>query len=150
MAILAPYVNSYRRIARGTGAPVNTQWGHDNRTCGLRAPPSDPANRRLENRIPSSDANPYLAIAAVLATGWLGMTQGLTPTAPVDTDASVLGIDLPRNLLEALVLFEQCDPLRDVLGEVFCGAYATVKRAEYETFMQTISPWEREFLLLNV
>jgi len=78
------------------------------------------------------------------------MTQGLTPTAPVDTDASVLGIDLPRNLLEALVLFEQCDPLRDVLGEVFCGAYATVKRAEYETFMQTISPWEREFLLLNV
>jgi len=150
MAILAPYVNSYRRIARGTGAPVNTQWGHDNRTCGLRAPPSDPANRRLENRIPSSDANPYLAIAAVLATGWLGMTQGLTPTAPVDTDASALGIDLPRNLLEALVLFEQCDPLRDALGEVFCGAYATVKRAEYETFMQTISPWEREFLLLNV
>lgn len=150
MAILAPYVNSYRRIARGTGAPVNTQWGYDNRTCGLRAPPSDPANRRLENRIPSSDANPYLAIAAVLAAGWLGMNEGLTPTEPVATDAAALGIELPRNLLEALVLFEQCDPLRNVLGEIFCGAYATVKRTEYEVFMQTISPWEREFLLLNV
>ena len=56
MAILAPYVNSYRRIARDSGAPVNTQWGYDNRTCGLRVPPSDAANRRLENRIPSSDA----------------------------------------------------------------------------------------------
>jgi hypothetical protein len=75
MAILAPYVNSYRRIAKDSGAPVNTQWGYDNRTCGLRVPPSDPANRRLENRIPSSDANPYLAIAAALAAGYLGMTQ---------------------------------------------------------------------------
>ena len=78
------------------------------------------------------------------------MTQDLTPTEPVATDASALGIELPRNLLEALVLFEQCDALKDVLGGLFCGAYAAVKRAEYETFMQTISPWEREFLLLNV
>jgi glutamine synthetase len=73
-------VNSYRRIAKESGAPVNTQWGYDNRTCGLRVPPSDPANRRLENRIPSSDANPYLAIAATLAAGYLGMVEGLTPT----------------------------------------------------------------------
>jgi glutamine synthetase len=85
-----------------------------------------------------------------LAAGWLGMTQDLTPSEPVATDASALGIELPRNLLEALVHFEQCAPLREVLGEVFCSSYATVKRAEYETFMQTISPWEREFLLLNV
>lgn len=77
MAILAPYVNSYRRISRDSGAPVNTQWGYDNRTCGLRVPPSGPNNRRVENRIPSSDANPYLAIAASLAAGYLGMVQGL-------------------------------------------------------------------------
>ena len=56
----------------------------------------------------------------------------------------------PFRALEALVLFEQSDALRDVLGGGFCSAYAAVKRAEYETFMQTISPWEREFLLLNV
>ena len=150
MAILAPYVNSYRRIARDSGAPVNTQWGYDNRTCGLRVPPSDPANRRLENRIPSSDANPYLAIAASLAAGYLGMTQMLKPSAPVDTDASVEGVQLPRSLSESLKLFEQCESLVDILGPTFCQAYDRVKQAEYETFMRTISPWEREFLLLNV
>jgi glutamine synthetase len=150
MAILAPYVNSYRRIARDSGAPVNTQWGYDNRTCGLRVPPSDPANRRLENRIPSSDANPYLAIAAVLAAGYLGMVHNLSPTAPVDTDASARGIELPRSLLESVALFEAAQPLVEILGATFCAAYATVKQAEYETFMRTISPWEREFLLLNV
>jgi glutamine synthetase len=150
MAILAPYVNSYRRIARDSGAPVNTQWGYDNRTCGLRVPPSDPANRRLENRIPSSDANPYLAIAAVLASGYLGMTQNLKPSAPVATDAGAEGVQLPRSLSESLRLFEACQPLVDILGPIFCQAYDRVKQAEYETFMRTISPWEREFLLLNV
>lgn len=150
MAILAPYVNSYRRIARDSGAPVNTQWGYDNRTCGLRVPPSDAANRRLENRIPSSDANPYLAIAAVLAAGYLGMSQNLTATAPVDFDAATLGIELPRSLLESLVLFEDSPGLVEMFGQTFCDAYAKVKQAEYETFMRTISPWEREFLLLNV
>jgi glutamine synthetase len=150
MAILAPYVNSYRRIARESGAPVNTQWGYDNRTCGLRVPPSDVANRRLENRIPSSDANPYLAIAATLAAGYLGMVEGLTPTQPVETDASLRGIELPRSLTESLLLFEAASPLVEILGAGFCQAYDAVKRAEYETFMRTISPWEREFLLLNV
>jgi glutamine synthetase len=150
MAILAPYVNSYRRIAKDSGAPVNTQWGYDNRTCGLRVPPSDPANRRLENRIPSSDANPYLAIAASLAAGYLGMTQGLTPSAPVETDASVAGVQLPRSLSDSLRLFADCAPLVEILGPIFCQAYDRVKQAEYETFMRTISPWEREFLLLNV
>jgi glutamine synthetase len=150
MAILAPYVNSYRRIARDSGAPTNTQWGYDNRTCGIRVPPSDPANRRVENRIPSSDANPYLAIAASLAAGYLGMVEGLTPTEPVDYDANVKGVELPRSLTESLALFEACEPIVALLGPAFVGAYATVKQAEYETFMRTISPWEREFLLLNV
>ncbi|ALL14457.1 glutamine synthetase family protein [Caulobacter henricii] len=150
MAILAPYVNSYRRIAKDSGAPVNTQWGYDNRTCGLRVPPSNAANRRLENRIPSSDSNPYLAIAATLAAGYLGMVKDLKPTAPVLTDAGARGIELPRSLTESLRLFEACEDLVDILGPVFCQAYDHVKQAEYETFMRTISPWEREFLLLNV
>lgn len=150
MAILAPYVNSYRRIARDSGAPVNTQWGHDNRTCGLRVPPSDPANRRVENRIPSSDANPYLAIAASLAAGYMGIAEGLVPTEPYDHDANQTGISLPRSLLESVMLFEGCEPLSELLGSNFVAAFSRVKQAEYETFMRTISPWEREFLLLNV
>jgi glutamine synthetase len=150
MPIFAPYINSYRRLSRFMAAPINVQWGYDNRTCGLRVPPSDPANRRLENRIPSSDANPYLAIAASLAAGYLGMVQGLKPAEPVDIDASVRGVELPRSLSESLKLFEACQPLVDILGPTFCAAYDRVKQAEYETFMRTISPWEREFLLLNV
>ena len=150
MAILAPYVNSYRRIAKGSGAPVNTQWGYDNRTCGLRVPPSDAANRRVENRIPSSDANPYLAIAASLAAGYLGLSGALSPSAPVDIDASALGVQLPRSLSESLRLFTEARPLVEILGETFVQAYDRVKQTEYEIFMQTISPWEREFLLLNV
>lgn len=150
MAILAPYVNSYRRLSRDSGAPINTRWGYDNRTAGLRVPPSDAANRRVENRIPSSDANPYLAIAASLAAGYLGMVQGLKPTDPVQTDANLLGFDLPRGLTESLTLFETCGEMVDILGPAFVSAYSRVKEVEYETFMRTISPWEREFLLLNV
>ena len=143
-------MNSYRRISRDSGAPINTQWGYDNRTAGLRVPPSDADNRRVENRIPSSDANPYLAIAAVLATGYLGMTQGLKPTEPVSIDANARRAELPRSLMDSLALLEGCEPLIEILGPVFVAAYSGVKQAEHETFMQTISPWEREFLLLNV
>ena len=150
MSMLAPYVNSYRRISRDSGAPINTQWGYDNRTAGLRVPPSDADNRRVENRIPSSDANPYLAIAAVLATGYLGMTQDLTPTEPVSVDANARRAELPRSLMDSVALLEACEPLIEILGPVFVAAYSGVKQAEHETFMQTISPWEREFLLLNV
>jgi glutamine synthetase len=150
-ALLAPYVNSYRRLAKGSGAPVNTQWGYDNRTAGLRVPPSDPANRRLENRLPSSDANPYLAIAAVLASGYLGMVDQMTPADPVEKDAATLPQgDLPYSLVQAIIKLERSQPIIDILGPQFVAAYSRVKLHEYETFMQTISPWEREFLLLNV
>ncbi|WP_140985624.1 glutamine synthetase family protein [Asticcacaulis tiandongensis] len=150
-AMLAPYVNSYRRLSKGSGAPVNTHWGYDNRTAGLRVPPSDAENRRLENRIPSSDANPYLAIAAALACGYLGMTQGLKPLPPVDTDASNdPSADLPYSLIQAVIKLERCEELAELLGPAFVTAYTRVKQQEYETFMRTISPWEREFLLLNV
>jgi glutamine synthetase len=149
--LLAPYVNSYRRLSRGSGAPVNTQWGFDNRTAGLRVPPSDAENRRLENRIPSSDANPYLAIAAVLASGYLGMTERLKPSDPVETDAASMPQgDLPYSLVQAIIKLERAQPIIDILGPQFVTAYSRVKLHEYETFMQTISPWEREFLLLNV
>lgn len=151
VSLLAPYVNSYRRLSKGSGAPVNTHWGFDNRTAGLRVPPSDADNRRLENRLPSSDANPYLAIAAVLACGYLGMTEGLKPSAPVDTDVSNdPSAELPYSLIQSVIKLERSEALNAILSPAFVTAYARVKHYEYETFMRTISPWEREFLLLNV
>ncbi len=148
--ILAPYVNSYRRLTKAASAPVNTMWGYDNRTVGLRVPHSSPEARRVENRIPSSDANPYLAIAASLACGYLGMTEGTTVSEPVTGSANDEEIALPRGLLEAVALFEECDELVEIFGKRFVATYGAIKRAEFETFMQVISPWEREYLLLNV
>ena len=150
MCMLAPYVNSYRRLMRKSAAPVNVHWGYDNRTVGLRIPNSSPAARRVENRVPSSDANPYLALAASLACGYIGMTEGLNPGDPVDGSAYDLDFGLPRGLLEALALFEECDELEEIFGKSFRSTYRAIKQAEFETFMRVISPWEREFLLLNV
>lgn len=150
LVIMAPYVNSYRRLTTHTSAPVNVRWGYDNRTTGLRVPHSGPEARRIENRIPSSDANPYLAIAASLACGLLGMEQEIVPDSPT-VDATNEGLnDLPRGLLDALALFEESGQLRGLLGEAFSGLYTAIKREEFETFMKVISPWEREYLLLNV
>ena len=148
--MLAPYVNSYRRLVKGLSAPVNVQWGYDNRTTGLRIPPSSPANRRVENRVPSSDANPYLAVAASLACGYLGLTRHLSPSEPVSGSAVSEEFDLPVGLLEAVRLFEDTEELAEVFGRSFITTFAAVKRAEFATFMRVISPWEREFLLLNV
>ncbi|MBP0649649.1 glutamine synthetase, partial [Mycobacterium tuberculosis] len=150
MCMLAPYVNSYRRLMRKSVAPINTHWGYDNRTVGLRVPNSGPEARRVENRVPSSDANPYLAIAASLACGYLGMIEGLTPEEPIEGSAYNLEFGLPRELLEAVALFEDSDALADIFGRSFVQTYRAIKQAEFETFMRVISPWEREFLLLNV
>ena len=82
MSLFAPNVNSYRRISRYSSAPINVHWGYDNRTAGLRVPVSSADARRVENRVGGADANPYLAIAASLACGYLGMIEGLKPTEP--------------------------------------------------------------------
>ncbi len=150
MAFFAPNVNSYRRLVFGEVSPSNVQWGFDNRTCGLRVPLDTLENMRVESRFAGSDANPYLAMAATLACGLLGIREKLEPTAPVTGNAKEMGYELPRSLGEALDGLERCDELKEMLGERFVRAYISVKRKEYETFFRVISSWEREFLLLNV
>jgi len=150
MALLTPYVNSYRRIVRYGAAPINLQWGHDNRTVGLRVPHSGADARRVENRLTSADANPYIAIAVSLACGYLGMQEMLKPTEPLTTSAYNMPIELPHDLFEALELLNGNLALRETLGEKFTAVYTAIKETEFETFMRVISPWEREYLLLNV
>jgi glutamine synthetase len=150
MSLFAPNVNSYRRIARASLAPINVQWGYDNRTAGLRVPVSDPESRRVENRLGGADANPYIAIAASLACGYLGMVQNLRPSEPISGSAHDLPWDLPRSLDDALKRLMDCQPLVQLLGQPFVAAYTIVKQAEHEVFLQVISSWEREHLLLNV
>ena len=150
MSLFAPNVNSYRRIARYNAAPINTHWGYDNRTAGLRVPLATPEAMRVENRIPGSDANAYLAIAGSLAAGYLGIVERIKPEDPLTTDAYELPYGLPRDLLTALQTLKDCKPMSKILGEGFTELYRQVKETEYETYFHVISSWEREFLLLNV
>jgi glutamine synthetase len=150
MALFAPYVNSYRRLARYTAAPINIQWGTDNRTVGIRSPVAAPQARRIENRVIGADANPYVALAATLACGWLGMKNRIEPSPECKGDAYLGDHQLPRSLGEALELLRGEADLAEVLGREFITVYSEIKEIEYAEFMKVISPWEREHLLLHV
>jgi glutamine synthetase len=150
MALFAPYVNSYRRLVRSNAAPINIQWGTDNRTVGIRSPVANAVARRIENRVIGADANPYAALAATLACGYLGMKNQIEPTAECKGDAYLGDFQLPRSLGEALTLLRAESDLAAVLGRSFVTVYTEVKEIEYAEFMKVISPWEREHLLLHV
>lgn len=150
VAIMAPYVNSYRRYVKDHAAPINLSWARDNRTTGLRVPLSSPNARRIENRLAGMDCNPYLCIAASLACGYLGMKNAIKPDTRFEGDAYEGDGELPQGLWAALDLFDENTAMHDMLGPDFARVYSIVKRAEYEEFLQVISPWEREHLLLNV
>jgi len=150
MPLIAPYVNSYRRFTAGLSAPVNLDWAADNRTTGLRIPNSAAASRRVENRVIGMDANPYLAIAASLACGYLGLVNQTMPSKEAEGEVYEEGAVLPHNLDDALDVFEADEALREVLGAEFCQLFSAIKHAELEEFQREISPWERQHLLLNV
>ena len=150
IAVMAPYVNSYRRYVRGTAAPINLEWGRDNRTTGIRVPLAAPAARRIESRLAGMDVNPYLNIAASLACGYIGLMNKIEPDQQLKGDAYEGEDGIPRDLFTALDIFDSAFDIHAVLGEDFARVYSIVKRAEYSEFLQVISPWEREHLLLNV
>ncbi|MDI5889713.1 glutamine synthetase family protein [Halomonas rhizosphaerae] len=153
MPLLAPNVNSYRRLMRtetSGSAPINVEWGMDNRTVGLRVPVSPPEATRVENRLAGADANPYLVMAASLACGYLGLMGRLEPRPPMVGSAWSGGNKLPDDIGPALDLLHDCQPLADILGERFIHSYLAVKRAEHRAYFQVISSWEREHLLLRV
>jgi glutamine synthetase len=150
MALFAPYVNSYRRLVRSAAAPINIQWGTDNRTVGIRSPVATPAARRIENRVIGADANPYVALAATLACGWLGIKHKIEPAPECKGDAYLSEYQLPQSLSEALGWLADEKDLHEVLGHEFITVYSEVKEIELAEFMKVISPWEREHLLLHV
>jgi glutamine synthetase len=144
---MAPYVNSWRRYARGMQAPINMEWGLDNRTVGLRVPHSAAVARRVENRFAGSDANPYLAMAVSLACGLKGMQQKLTPRPPLNEQ---YGYDFPREIAigleSALGQLSQSKHAREIFGNVFIDAFCNVKEIELAHFMHEVSSWDRRYL----
>lgn len=148
--LMVPYVNSYRRMVPGVSAPINLEWGTDNRSVGLRVPASGPASRRVENRVVGVDANPYLALAATLACGFMGLEEQLQPRPALQGYVCEEDYGLPLSLLDALSAFKACTPLKQLLGERFCELYYTIKSHEYKEYAGVVTPWEREHLLLTV
>ena len=151
LPLFAPNVNSFRRFLPDTSAPVNVEWGEENRTVGLRVPDAGPQSRRVENRLPGADANPYLAIAASLLCGYIGMVEGIEASAPVQgRDYERRNLRLPLTIEDALERMENSRALVQYLGKKFITGYVATKRAEHENFKRVISSWEREFLLFAV
>lgn len=151
MPLLAPYPNSYRRFAPGLSCPVNFHWGEDNRSVGLRVPKSNAKSRRIENRVPGADVNPYLVIAASLGCGYLGMKEGLAPDEPVmggayESDSQAL----PMSLDQALTGFAGDDKMKHLFSAEFVKLFSGIKRYELDEFNRLITPWEREHLLMKV
>ena len=146
-ALMAPYVNSYQRYYSPYASPNSLCWSTDNRMAGLRVPHSGPVDRRIENRLPGADANPYLAIAASLAAGLQGIEDECLPADEVhgefDAPDELL---LPVTLHQALHRFQRSRFARDWLGDEFVEGFLATKRMELDSYMQQISPWERTFL----
>jgi glutamine synthetase len=152
MLLFAPHVNSYRRFVTGSQAPIHSGWGYDNRTTGLRIPLSNPAARRIENRVAGADANPYLVIAASLAAGLDGMLTQRQPAPPLlaGQNGYALGHGLPRSFLPALELLQTSTSARRLLGDGFVTAFCAVKALEHDHYLSDVSAWERRFLLPQV
>jgi len=150
MLFFAPYVNSYRRFVIDASAPINTHWGLENRTVGFRVPSSKGNSRRVENRIPGSDTNPYLAIAASLACGYLGIKEEIEPEKPIVGSAFERRHNIPKYLPDALKRLKISDTLSEILGKEFITLYTELKQTEHDASQKVISAWEREHLLLNV
>ncbi|MCR8922866.1 glutamine synthetase family protein [Dasania sp. GY-MA-18] len=150
LSLYAPNINSYRRYSSGHSAPANMEWGYENRNVGLRVPESPAIAKRVENRYPGADSNPYLALAASLACGYLGIKHKCEASEPHKGDAAAEGIKLSRDLLTSLNLLDALPELVDVFGETFVMAYKAVKAHEFEVANRVVTAWEREHLLLNV
>jgi len=148
MSLFAPNVNSFRRITRHNMAPINTHWGYDNRTAGLRVPMSNAENRRVENRLGGADANPYLLASVVLAGLHHGLTQRLDPGAPLAGNAYRDGrATIPLTWPEALAAFEHSDFVRRYLGDAFTDLYAATRRGEMQEFNSHIPPLDYAWYL---
>ena len=147
MAFLNPTVNAYRRIQPDSLAPTHANWGWDNRGTFVRIPPERPGATRIEIRVADGAANPYLAIAAVLAAGAHGVRDGMTPPPPVDGDAyradrEVIGRTLPVSLDAALEALESDTVLCRALGPQIVETFLAVKRFEIERHRAWVSDWE--------
>jgi glutamine synthetase len=140
---LAPQINSYKRFVPGSFAPTALAWGSDNRTCALRVV-GHGDSLRVENRVPGADVNPYLAIAAIIASGLHGVDEGLELEPPFE--GSAYDSDKPRvpdTMQSARDLFAGSRVAREAFGKDVVDHYLNRARIELDAFQATVTDWER-------
>ena len=145
LPFFAPTVNSYKRLVDGFWAPTKATWGIDNRTVACRVIGGSAKSTRLETRVPGSDVNPYLAIAASLASGFYGIEQGLElKDEPVVGNAykEKKAVRFPRNLLEATGMLAESKIARTLFGDEFVDHYVRTRVWEWRQFQDSVTDWE--------
>lgn len=148
LSMVAPTINSYRRLIPGFWAPTDATVGVDNRTCAIRIIPGNEKSQRLEYRISAADANPYIVLAAVIASGLWGienpgkikdMVEGNAYEKTFDT-----ALKLDNNLWDASQKLKTSDAAKQYFGEAFVNHYAASREWEVREFRKHISQWELE------
>jgi glutamine synthetase len=142
--LLAPNVNSYKRYAAASFAPTTVAWGEDNRTCSLRVVGHGPS-KRFENRVGGADLNPYLALAAIIASGLHGIDAGLElePALAGNAYADAERPRVPTTLHSARELFAGSDVAKEAFGEEVVAHYLNAADVELAAFGSAVTDWER-------
>jgi glutamine synthetase len=145
LPMYAPTINSYKRLVEGAWAPTTCTWGIDNRTTALRALPQGSASCRLETRVVGSDSNPYLAIAACLASGLYGIEKGMKleqPNTEGNGYADLRFGRLPTNLWEASKAMKESDVAKELFGETFVNHFCGTREWEWRQHAKAVTDWE--------
>ncbi|MBL8839655.1 MAG: glutamine synthetase [Alphaproteobacteria bacterium] len=146
LAMVAPTVNSYRRLIPGFWAPTSATWGVENRTTALRVIPGSAKSQRVEYRVAAADGNPYLTLSAALASGLWGVENKLELGAPIVGNAydkkHPAKLDLPRTLMEAAHRLKGSKAARALFGDEFVDHYAATREWEEREFRKHVSDWE--------
>ncbi|WP_283190404.1 glutamine synthetase family protein [Pseudomonas sp. PMCC200344] len=146
MPIFAPNQNAFRRLGGTVNAATRASWGFEDRDACVRIPESDPQNLRIEYRLASADANPYLVLAAILVGLESGLVTGHEPIASLNEDRRS-GIDFPLEILEAVRAMQHEPRIREGLGAEFVDVYCENKRQDHLAFMQEIDAREYRWYL---
>jgi len=148
LAMIAPTVNSYTRLIPGFWAPTEASWGVENRTCALRVIPGSEKSQRVEYRIAAADANPYIALSAVIASGLWGIKNKVLPTNQITGNAYEQEFpkeaQLPTTLWDAAQRLKSSSVAKELFGVAFVNHFAASREWEEREYRKHISDWEME------